>query len=98
MVEKGIANFLRQRQPRGTLRFAHDLHRGLVPVNVLPTQIGNVSGPQPKAGKKKQDCQVASANRRHRIAAGQNALDISRGQVPRQGGQLPAGNGRDGLV
>jgi len=86
MVEKGIANFLRQRQPRGTLRFAHDLHRGLVPVNVLPTQIGYVPGPQPKAAQKKQDRPIASANRCHRIAAGQDALDINCRQVPWQGG------------
>lgn len=79
-----LAGRRRQREPLGAAALAR--HRDLPgpPLDVLQLQARGFRATQPEAGQQRQDRVITQSDRCPAIAAGQQPLDIGRGQSPRQ--------------
>ena len=95
IVQNGVANFLRKRQPGLTPTLTHNANATLRPVDVRQKKVPNIARTQTQSGKEKYDCTVARARCAVWIANRNESLDIVGIDVTWQRCKPPPGDAGD---
>src|SRR6185436_12882704 len=89
ILNKGVADVLREWQPNLAARLATQADRSGRPVEIVQFETGDISGAKPQTGQQEQNGPVAAATPGQLIARCYHPLDIGSDKVPRQRRKAP---------